>query len=362
MRKVTLLFVFAFAATFIVKYADAKIWRVNNKSNYNGTLLYGDNLGGTASYPVFKEVNNAVTWSAVANGDTIHLEGSTTIYLQAVITKKLVIIGPGFFLTENPKSSSNVLDAKIAQVLFNAGSSGSQLIGINNVDAGNTGDRIYVTVNDIVVKRCRIENDIELGTSLNGVMILQNFFPNVQETNAIRTNGNTAYIYPSGVVFNNNICQKTLIWSGSILQCNNNVFDGPPNALNLQFSTSEFKNNILKPVNATANINGGTNLNVSYNTGSSAANQFGTANNNVVVADMTTLFATTGSNDGKYQLKPGSAPGSDGADRGAFGGAIVSSSYMLSGLAAIPVIYTITTPGVAGPSGLPVTIEARIIK
>jgi hypothetical protein len=360
MRKVTLLFAFIVIIALIPPKADAKIWRVNNKSNYNGTTLFGDNMGGTASFPVFKEVNNAVTWGAVVNNDTIHVEGSTTIYAQALITKKLVIIGPGYFLTENPKTSSNVLDAKIAQVLFNAGSSGSQLIGINNVSTGNTGDRIYLNVSDLLVKRCRIELDMELGTAVTGLTIVQNFFT-TSTANAVRTNGNTAYIYPSDVVFNNNICQRTLIWAGPVVQCNNNVFDGPANVLNLQFSTSEFKNNILKPTNATANINGGTNLNVSYNTGTSAVNQFGTTNNNVVVADMTTLFVTPGTTDGKYQLKPGSAAGSDGADRGAFGGATLSSSYALSGLAAIPVVYVITTTGVAGPSGLPVTIQARII-
>jgi hypothetical protein len=361
MRKTKLFFVLAAIAALGAQNADAKIWRVNNKSNYNGTSLFGDNLGGTGSFPVFKEVNNAVTWSAVVNGDTLHMEGSTTIYAQAVITKKLVIIGPGYFLTENPKTSNNVLDAKIAQVLFNTGSAGSQLLGINNVAAGNTGDRIYANVNDIVIKRCRIENDIQLETSIDGVSIIQNFFPTAVGTNTIRTTGNSFYVYPSNVVFNNNICQRTLIWAGSIVQCNNNVFDGPANALNLQFSTSEFKNNILKPVNASTSINGGSNLNVTYNTGSTAA-QFGTTNNNVVVADMTTLFVTTGTSDGKYQLKPSSAPGSDGTERGAFGGAVASSSYTISGLAPIPVIYTITTSGVAGASGLPVTIEAKTIK
>jgi hypothetical protein len=361
MRKTKLLFTLAVIAALVSQHANAKIWRVNNKSNYNGTSLFGDNFGGTASFPVFKEVNNAVTWSAVVNGDTLHVEGSPTIYAQAVITKKLVIIGPGYFLTENPKTSNNVLDAKIAQILFNAGSSGSQLLGINNVAAGNTGDRIYADVNDIVIKRCRIENEIQLESAIDGVSIVQNFFTTAAGANAIRTTGNAFYVYPSTVVFNNNICQRTLIWGGSIIQCNNNVFDGPANALNLQFSTSEFKNNILKPVNATTNINGGSNLNVTYNTGSTAT-QFGTTNNNVVVADMTTLFVTTGTSDGKYQLKPGSAPGSDGTERGAFGGSVASSSYTLSGLAPIPVIYTITTTGVAGASGLPVTIEARTIK
>jgi hypothetical protein len=351
-----------FFSLLLANKIDAKTWRVNNKSNYNGTSLFGDNFGGNAAYPVFKEVNQAVAWGAVANGDTIHLEGSTTIYTQAVITRRLVIIGPGYFLTENPKTSANVLDAKIAQVLFNAGSSGSQLLGVNNVDAGNTGDRIYMGVNDIVVKRCRVENDIQIETAIDGATIIQNFFTNTSEANAIRTNGNSFYVYPSNVVFNNNICQKTLIWAGPIAQCNNNVFDGPANVLNLQFSTGEFKNNILKPVNAIANINGGSNLNVSYNTGTSAVNQFGTSNNNIAVADMTTVFVTGGTTDGKYQLKPGSAAGSDGSERGAYGGAVASSSYTLSGLAGIPVIYGITTPGTAGPSGLPVTINARIIK
>jgi hypothetical protein len=102
-------------------------------------------------------------------------------------------------------------------------------------------------------------------------------------------------------------------------------------------------------------------LNVAFNTGSSAA-QFGTLNNNVVIADMTTLFVAAGTSDGKYQLKPASDLGADGTERGAFGGASAVSRYTLSGLAPIPVIYDIATSGVADGTGLPVTIKARIIK
>jgi hypothetical protein len=154
-----------------------------------------------------------------------------------------------------------------------------------------------------------------------------------------------------------------LVWGGSILQCNNNVFDGPANNMKLQFTTSEFKNNILKSLNATTNINNGTNLNVSYNIGTSSS-QFGTANKNIVVANINSLFVSSTSPDGMYKIASGSAAnnsGSDGTDRGAFGGAAVTDRYTLSGLAAIPVIYSISTPG-ATATNLPVTIQARTIK
>lgn len=106
---------------------------------------------------------------------------------------------------------------------------------------------------------------------------------------------------------------------------------------------------------------------MSYNIGASAT-QFGTANNNIAVANMDNLFvdAATNSPDGDYQLKPGSAGsnnGSDGTDRGVFGGLAITNRYTLSGLAPIPVIYKIITPGVTTPAGdLKVTIMARTIK
>lgn len=157
-----------------------------------------------------------------------------------------------------------------------------------------------------------------------------------------------------------------MIWAGSLLQCNNNVFDLPPNSNAIQITTGSFQNNILKSINATVNINNNTNLNVSYNIGT-AASQFGTADNNIVVPDMSVLFAdpATNTTDGDYQLKPGSAGsnnGSDGTDRGAFGGVAITNRYALSGLAPIPVLYNITTTGVTDATGLPVTIKARTIK
>lgn len=373
-RSILLFVVTAILTTFITQSSFAKIWRINNHSNYDGSTLWGDNFGGTAAYPVFAQINQAVAFGIVNDGDTLHVEGSTVIYAAATITKRLIIIGTGYFLTNNPKVSNNVLEAHIARVYFNAGSENSQLIGVSIVNAGNAADRdVYINVNGITVKRCRIEGQVVFGFPLSDVYILQNFFSNVVTNNALATNGNALFTPPTDIIFNNNICQKTFTWGTPlanpttmwpILQCNNNVFDGPDNLANpnLAFSTSEFKNNILMPTNAVVKI-AATPGNVSYNIGT-LSTQFGTADNNLVVPAITTLFATPSTPDASYQIADGTVAdnsGSDGTDRGAFGGTAVTSRYTLSGLAAVPVIYQITSPG-ATSTTLPVTIQARTIK
>ncbi|MEO6230109.1 MAG: hypothetical protein ABJB11_07860 [Ferruginibacter sp.] len=376
MKRLNFPFIFMLVICLLVTtFASAKVWRVNNKSNYNGSSLWGDNFGGTAAYPVFAQISQAVSFGIVNNGDTLHIEGSTVIYTFGTITKKLVIIGTGYYLTNNPSTSNSTLSSKIEYILFNNGSQGSQLIGLDVVNNGNTADGyVYVSVNDITVKRCRIERAVRFETLLTDVFILQNFFPNSIVSNSLATNGNSFFIPPTGIIFNNNICQKTLTWGTPlanpttfwpISECHNNVFDGPDNLAtpNLAFTTSEFKNNILMPTNAVVNIPASAGV-IAYNIGT-LSTQFGTTDNNLVVPAITTLFTSSSSTDASYQVAPASVAansGSDATDRGAFGGAAVTNRYTLSGLAPIPVIYKITTSGVANASGLSVTISARTIK
>ena len=376
MKKSFLPVLFSLAVlVFSVQPVGAKTWRVNNKSNYNGSTLWGDNFGGSAAYPVFVEINQAVAFGIVNNGDTLHVEGSTQIYNFGTITKKLVIIGTGYFLTDNPSTSNATLSSRIEYIVFNTNSQGSQVIGLDVVNNGNTADGyVYVSVNDITVKRCRIERGVRFETLLSDAIIVQNFFPNTINTNCLFTNGNTFFVPPTGIIFNNNICQKTLTWGTPIAnptthwplsQCNNNVFDGPDNLVtpSLAFSTSEFRNNILMATNAVVNMLASAGV-MGYNIGT-LATQFGTTNNNLVVPAITTLFVNSVSKDGMYQVAAGSSAnnnGFDGTDRGAFGGAVINNRYTLSGLAPIPVIYEINSSGVANASGLPVIIKARIIK
>ena len=101
------------------------------------------------------------------------------------------------------------------------------------------------------------------------------------------------------------------------------------------------------PTNAIVNIAASAGV-IAYNIGTQPT-QFGTDDHNLVVPAIPSIFVTSKSPDGAYQIAQGSVAnnsGSDGTDRGALGGAAVSGRYTLSGMAAIPVIYEITTSGV----------------
>lgn len=342
----------------LTNLTSATIWRVNNFSNYNGTTIWGDNFGGTQQYPVFKQIEQAANATMVAAGDTIYVEGSVEDYSSASIQKRLVIIGAGYLLDENPNSSVLPHSTRLGSFTFSGASAGSMVMGFT-VSAGSG---ISISTHSITVKRCRLETGpISLGTAAYNIVITQNFFANITQGSAIISSGN-----PYDIVFTHNIVRRGLDDTDILFSdIRNNVFDPPtPTGSNvsIRITTSSFQNNILKNPAATVIINNGNTQDVMYNTGASAS-QFGTANNNIV-ADMAALFVDPAPNstDGDYQLKPGSTPGSDGAERGAFGGAIPTARYSLSGLAPIPVIYSLQTSGVATSTGMPVNLKARTIQ
>src|SRR6476620_10631294 len=115
MKTARLLLFGTFFMFLFLQQAYAKVWRVNSNSNYNGTSLWGDNFGGTSAYPVFKQLADVINSNLITAtaGDTIHLEGSSIDYTNVTITKKLVIIGPGYFLNENTNVSNDVLSARL---------------------------------------------------------------------------------------------------------------------------------------------------------------------------------------------------------------------------------------------------------
>lgn len=351
----------------------SRTWRVNILSNYNGSTLYGENMGGTSDNPVFSQLTQPNTLNTVQNGDTLHLEGAVDTYDPVVLVKKLTIIGAGYYLPDNPNTSNNLLETKLSYITLsstaNSSSQGSQLIGVHVTSSNGIS---ISNISDITIKRCRIDYDIYVGYANSGIRILQNFFANTTSTaSAISISSNG---FPADFIFNNNICQRTLLlFNGANVyvadQCKNNVFDCPAltgGSPSIKLFCNSFLNNILKTTAATVEINNNVQgSNVDYNISASAAGQFGTTLNNLVVTNQSTLFISSLSPDGRYQLLAGSqgiANGSDGGDRGAFGGIAPQNKYTLSGLGPIPVIYDIRTSGIADATGLPVTIKARTIK
>ena len=341
------LFLLIFSVSFVL-VANAKIWRVNNN-------------GFAAN---FTTLALAVADNTVQNGDIIYLEGSSTAYGSVTLKKKLTIIGPGYNLSTNPNASVNVLSATLSDITFSPGSEGSILTGV----VVNGGYSISINASSITIKRCAVAHEINFSYNISDIKILQNYFYNVYNysdtDNLIGTSG---YGFPSDVIFDNNICERKLVLPDNytVLECKNNVFNGPAIAgqPSLKMLVGSFQNNILTSASAIANINNSSNINASYNISSSATSQFGTANNNIVISSGIFVTTTGLSSDGKYQLaagSAGSANGSDGTDRGAFGGAL-SNRYTLSGLPAVPVIYQVITSGVTTTTTLPVTIKARVI-
>lgn len=344
--------------------AGAKIWRVNNQ-------------GYQAD---FAQINQAVADPNVLAGDTLHVEGSTVEYNSATITKPLIIIGPGYNLSQNPKTSTNNLEAIVGPITINNTAPGTHIIGISAADGWSYG--VTINANDVVIKRCKFINRIDISPSLTNIAITQNFFYNVTSGNTSSAiSFNWSYGFPGNLRFNNNIVQRPLAVSDNssftFLECNNNVFDlaiVPSSGHSLQFYAASFRNNILVNNNASVKINGITNFSttpnaaVSHNIGTSSIVHFGTANNNLVLTNISTIWntATTASRDGKYRLANNSAAsgsGYGGVDRGAYGGAAVSNRYTPSGLAPVPVIYEVSTSGVATPgTGLNITIKARTVE
>src|SRR6187549_1803900 len=102
MKKLSLLIIFAI---LICGSCFAKIWRVNN------------NVGINADFTTLQAAHNGA-----ASGDTLYLEGSPNSYGALTCTKKLAIIGTGYFLDQNLNLQANAAVSKVDGLSFNAGS------------------------------------------------------------------------------------------------------------------------------------------------------------------------------------------------------------------------------------------------
>ncbi len=135
----------------------------------------------------FTTLQDAVT--AASNGDTIYVEGSATDYAGATINKPLTIVGPGFFLNENPKTQANNVAATFNGIItFAAGSEGSTIMGCKM----QSGYNLIVSVSDITVIRNNLYY-LDFNSTSNNIVVAQNWMngidtPNGQITNAIISN------------------------------------------------------------------------------------------------------------------------------------------------------------------------------
>lgn len=325
MKKIYLIQILIFVSIGL----QAHVWRVNN------------NPGVNANFPSFTAAQNIAV-----NGDTLYFEGSPVSYGDITISKQLIIIGPGYFLTENPQTQANPAPAQFGTVNFNAGSSNSILLscyvnGTINIKVGNI---------ILIENFCASGIDIINTSSFSNVFIYKNYI----NDNGIATTSSSAI---SNIVMSNNYIKRyytnlnciSLSNSCSSLINNNVIF------ASVTVYNSIISNNIQ--------IIGNQYLNNNYyynNIGSGT--QFPLGNGNQQNIDMINVFkGTTGnSTDGQWQLKefsPAIGAGNDGLDCGMFGG---TNPYILSGLPDIPAIYQIIMPTTGNSNtGINVTVKAK---
>lgn len=303
-------------------------------------IRVNNNPGADPDYATLQAANDAAS-----NGDTIYVEGSPTDYDGADISKKLVIIGPGYFLTDNDSTQAFGIAATFkSDINFNAGAAGSIITGskINNT--------IHLSVDDISIIRCNVQY-IMGSADVNNILILQNY---------VNTINSGSYNKMTNSVISNNIASQIYFNSSSgNLQIVNNVctynYGNPINAYNASIA-----NNIITSITygIVENTGNAINNNIFAGAGTNAnGNLYNVAMANVFVDFSGSLNY---SDDGKWKLKTGSpaiGAGVSGIDCGAFGG---PTPYVLSGVPNLPHIYEATIPGTAYSNlGLACTIKIK---
>jgi hypothetical protein len=302
----------------------AKTWRVNNQSGINAN---------------FSSIGAAVGSSTVLAGDTLYIEGTATNYQFTTINKRLVFIGPGYFLSDvgsNAGLQFNGQSAKV-NIAIDSLASGSEFYGLSG--------SIYMNTNADNLKfiRCNI-----------------NFNPNnvIANSKASEIEFRQCYISVSFVQTLENIkitnCIINNLQLSSVINglLRNNTVPGPCTINNSYVSNNIFLSSLTL-----------TNCSVKNNL--SNANNLPAGNNNKVSIPATNIIVNTGSSDGKYMLTDTSPAKSAGEtingetpDAGAFG---TGDPYRLSGIPPIPTIYALQAPSSvpATATVMTVTISTR---
>ena len=323
--------------------SQAKVWRINNTPGVTADFTTGALALASAS---------------VHNDDTLYFEGSLTAYAGFTLTKRLVLIGSGYFISGI--NSNSGLQANTNSSYFGSSSiyvdstaSGSTFIGLDNFVIGS-GPILGGATDNITLTRCNVNSinqvyGISPNQNMSGWKINKCYF-----TSGINMSPFTLLNWE----VTNNIINGTLNMSNTNNLNNlirNNVFRTSIDIYSAYFSNNLITGNTFTNVNVTIknNISSGTNLpagNGNVNSQSDAIVFQGLAGN---------------SSDGQWRLKAGSPAIGAGEtvsaitpDCGAYG---TADPYRLSGIPAIPTIYLLTVPASVPSSAttMPITISTK---
>ncbi|MCD4730558.1 MAG: hypothetical protein K8R74_08150 [Bacteroidales bacterium] len=363
MKKYVLLLILSIIGWCAISHAT--VWRLNNIP------------GVDADFTI--DLQDAI--DNVTSGDTIYVEQSPFSYGSAVISKKIILIGAGYWLSENDTTQASIEHSMVEELVFNPGSEGSEITGLHcyKVFPDKTSWQVITIYTDnISIRRNYLSgrmNDcymsgcsgilIELSGDRSNINIEQNWLECYHTMGPSGSHiGVAVYIngVPTNVFIRNNFIKSThyaifesVSYTTTGLTVSNNVIWGE-----IYTYISLHINNILLEGNF-YNGSGGLTANNLCN-----ADQYPGFNNNQRNVDMSTVFVDHDLYiDKGYILAPGSlaiGAGFSGGDCGVFGYGYGGKPYVLSGIPDIPAIFDInfsTTVFPADTTHLQVDVKAK---
>ena len=124
-------------------------------------ILRVNNVDSSAPYS-----NIAAAVLAAADGDTIIVDGTSVDYDDVTINKRLVVIGPGYWLRKNEIATEAAQDATIGAITTTQ--EGTVLMGLQPRN-------ITINASKTIVKRCCITEGISISKDAANCVIHQNF-------------------------------------------------------------------------------------------------------------------------------------------------------------------------------------------
>lgn len=155
---------------------------------------------------------------AAVAGDTIMVDGSPDKYFEKtgtgsslIINVPIVLMGPGYLLTQNNVQSNGDQTVNIsAYVTISSEAAGTIIQGINF-----TGGSIDVQAPNVVITRCKIDSELDIATAATNFVLHQNLISDVVG----RTNYNNYVAYNAQVT--NNIFMTRNNSTYGIVKCFN---------------------------------------------------------------------------------------------------------------------------------------------
>ena len=345
--------------------------------------FFGVPVAGT-DYSTF-----ALAYNAAASGDTILVFPGIPAINQ-VITKKIIIIGPGSLLDPNstPKGNANLQafagTVGISTITFNSGSEGSVMMGLE-------GGTIYIgAASNITIRRNRDILVYLVGanavTTSSNIQIIENYkldvrsyYANGSSITGLNISNNFMHYFATAPLntYNGNISNNVWAYDGTAAGTNGGASTlSSTSEINLGGGAYLFQNNILVSyTHATLNnsynyfsfLNGSNtvfNYNLALQTGTGGSQVWGVGTGNIItpIANAAAIFdgfplIGAFSADARYKLKAGSPALTVGAGGTAIGMFAGNTPYKLGMVPNIPSIYQLGSPQGNNPPGNTIQIN-----